>query len=347
MIGQISHLASLASCAFEITVVTLHIVKSIWYNCLWRWTMNTLKAIETCMQEARYLRSAHTARNYNAALKHFIEFLKSKNIDPTSLPYDAIKIEHFINYIMWVAGQGFAKRSVGLFITGTIYFMNWLVLQGILNPTYTDVLRLKEARRMAATQRETLLPRFPKLDDVTKMIESVHSMPYKSPRRERNIAVIEFLASTGCRNDEICKLKIKDITDDCTSAIVMGKGRKERRVFINQKTRDALRNYWLVRGYREGIHPVFARHDTGIGKKISHLTTASIRDIVNEVKMASGIENFSPHYFRHAFAIKALRETGNLALVQDFLGHASPSATRVYAKIYPDDLAAAHQKIFG
>ena len=88
-------------------------------------------------------------------------------------------------------------------------------------------------------------------------------------------------------------------------------------------------------------------HDTGIGKKISHLTTASIRDIVNEVKMASGIENFSPHYFRHAFAIKALRETGNLALVQDFLGHASPSATRVYAKIYPDDLAAAHQKIFG
>jgi len=267
--------------------------------------MNTLEAIETCMQEARYLRSAHTARNYNAALKHFIEFLKSKNIDPTSLPYDAIKIEHFINYIMWVAGQGFAKRSVGLFITGTIYFMNWLVLQGILNPTY------------------------------------------KSPRRERNIAVVEFLASTGCRNDEICKLKIKDITDDCTSAIVMGKGRKERRVFINQKTRDALRNYWLVRGYREGNHPVFARHDTGIGKKISHLTTASIRDIVNEVKMASGIENFSPHYFRHAFAIKALRETGNLALVQDFLGHASPSATRVYAKIYPDDLAAAHQKIFG
>ena len=60
----------------------------------------------------------------------------------------------------------------------------------------------------------------------------------------------------------------------------------------------------------------------------------------------AGIDKFTPHYFRHAFAIRMLSETGNLALVQDLLGHADPAATRVYAKIYPEDLRDAHHKIF-
>ena len=64
--------------------------------------------------------------------------------------------------------------------------------------------------------------------------------------------------------------------------------------------------------------------------------------------MIAGIDKgkFTPHYFRHAFAINMLRETGNLALVQDLLGHANPQSTRVYAKIYPDELRDAHHKVY-
>jgi site-specific recombinase XerD len=41
-----------------------------------------------------------------------------------------------------------------------------------------------------------------------------------------------------------------------------------------------------------------------------------------------------------------LRETHDLALVQDLLGHASPASTRIYAKIYPDDLEKAHKQVW-
>lgn len=74
----------------------------------------------------------------------------------------------------------------------------------------------------------------------------------------------------------------------------------------------------------------------------------AIQECLEDLSLA-GIDpsKFSPHYFRHAFAIHILSETGNLALAQDLLGHSDPKSTRVYAKIRADDLQKAHKKIFG
>lgn len=91
---------------------------------------------------------------------------------------------------------------------------------------------------------------------------------------------------------------------------------------------------------------MFARHDKGAGKKRLPVTTATVRNVVDQVSKIAGIDQFTPHYFRHAFAINALEQSGNLALVQDLLGHKSPQTTRMYAKIYDEDLRAAHHRIF-
>jgi site-specific recombinase XerD len=70
--------------------------------------------------------------------------------------------------------------------------------------------------------------------------------------------------------------------------------------------------------------------------------------VVDSIAKLAGIDpaHWSPHYFRHAFAIEALRKTGNLATVQDLLGHSSPHSTRIYAKIYDEDLEAAYRDVF-
>jgi site-specific recombinase XerD len=143
-------------------------------------------------------------------------------------------------------------------------------------------------------------------------------------------------------------LKVKDIDMASRSAIVTGKGSKERRVYLSSKAIEALQKYWAARRNSDPSAPVFARHDRGAGRKTKPITTATVRDIVEDVVMVAGLErgSFTPHYFRHAFAIKMLHETHDLALVQDLLGHASPVATRVYAKIYPDELQERHREVF-
>ena len=73
-----------------------------------------------------------------------------------------------------------------------------------------------------------------------------------------------------------------------------------------------------------------------------------MRNIVSAIVEKAGIsENFTPHSFRHAYATRMYQVTHDLALVQDLLGHANPSTTRIYAQIYPEDMKATYQQVFG
>ncbi|HYN88928.1 MAG TPA: tyrosine-type recombinase/integrase, partial [Ardenticatenaceae bacterium] len=69
--------------------------------------------------------------------------------------------------------------------------------------------------------------------------------------------------------------------------------------------------------------------------------------IINELLQAAGIEYpITPHILRHTFATRALEVTGDLAVVQDLLGHAEPTTTRIYAKVRSKRLHEAHRQIF-
>lgn len=309
--------------------------------------MNISESISLCIENAYAVRAPGTARAYGNACNLFVLFLKENGIETTA-PLPSIKMDYFIRFSSWIASRGYAKATMKTYLSGIKFYLDYLVIDGILEPTYAETIRYEKSRKNISRKAEYKLPRFPALDDVSKMQEAVRTIKqYGSPIYERNVAVIEFLASTGCRNNELCELKIRDFGNDYRSAFVLGKGNKERQVFLSRVAAEAIEHYWKVRGYRGKKTPAFTRHDAGSSKKILPLTTTSIRNIIKEVQMVAGIEKFSPHYFRHAFAIKLLRDTGNLALTQDLLGHQSPVSTRVYAKIYPDDLRIAHKEVFG
>jgi integrase/recombinase XerD len=227
--------------------------------------------------------------------------------------------------------------------------MDWLVIHDIIQVEYRHGVRIAMAFKELSKKRENKLVRFPKKDDVDKMRSAARITQDKSPIKERNIAIVEFLASTGCRNAEITNLKISEIDMKDRSAIVTGKGRKERRVWFSQEAHDAIQEYWKARKFAQLTDYVFCRHDKGVSKRHEGVTPTTTRNVIKEVAILAGIDlkKISPHYFRHDFAIKMLRDTGNLALVQDMMGHATPQSTRVYAKIYPDELQKAHRKLYG
>ena len=314
--------------------------------------MDITEAFDLCGDAAIATRAANTARSYKNALNIFAQFLESQKM-PLTNPVDDLTMEFFIRFPAWLALQGYSKKTIGVYIAGAKFFLNWIVINGTIQPSYSESLRYDMAVQQINRKRESRLPRTPEKGAIDKIINTIQliEIPNGNPDKIitlRNVAIIWFLISTGCRNNEIAKLRIKDLDLSGRKALVVGKGNKERRVFFNAQTADAIEKYWKERGHTEKSLPVFARHDKGAGKRMKNLTTRSIQNIVDEMITSAGLEkgSFTPHYFRHAFAIKMLQKTHDLALVQDLLGHATPASTRVYAKIYPDELEKAHREVW-
>jgi site-specific recombinase XerD len=293
-------------------------------------------------------RAASTALAYRKGMKKFAQFLDESGVEMSDA-LNKLDIEHFIEYPEWISGQGYARLSIGVYCASVKGFMDWLVIANIINVEYRHGVRIAKAYKELYKKREQKLIRFPKKDDIEKMRKAVYLTQDKSPIRERNIAIIEFLASSGCRNAEITGMRVADIDLKERSAIVTGKGSKQRRVFFSPEACSAIREYFAARKFSNPTDFVFCRHDKGTGQKHQSMTTTTTRNVIKLVAILAGIdlETISPHYFRHDFAIKMLRKTGNLAIVQDMMGHATPQSTRVYAKIYPDELQKAHRDLYG
>lgn len=307
--------------------------------------MNIEGAIKACLDDMSL--SDNTIAIYKKGLYRFIDFLDENGLKASS-DISELTIDHFIGFLPWL-NKLYTKGSVRVYGAAAKSLMDWMLINRHIDTSASDMARYKQAVKKSGKRQSRKMQRFPNRTDVPKILQAVHLYEEESPRRERNIALIEFLASTGCRNSEAINLNVKDIDLENLATVVTGKGDKERWVFFTQSAADAIQNYWNVRGSSMATDPAFARHDRGAGKKkMKRLTPTSTRNIVKQIGMIAGIEykKFSPHWFRHSFAIEALNKTGDLALVQDLLGHEDPKTTRIYAKISKEDLQEAHRRIF-
>jgi site-specific recombinase XerD len=311
--------------------------------------MNIKEAVSEFSDYLVGKRSEHTRRIYSRGVDLFCDFIFTHNID-IGADTNSLDVKLFVRFPTYLQTLKLSKGSVGVYMAGVKNFHEWLIREELVSaPDYAQTLRLQGSYRDAMRKRESKMVRFPKKGEAEVMVETAEAMSYDTPLKERNYALVCFLYSSGCRNSEAANLKVGEIDQDEQSAIVTGKGSKERRVYFDKTTLLAIREYWRVRGWSNPDDPVFARHDKGAGrKKHKHISTRTIDYVVEEICAAAGIQRgkFTPHYFRHAFAIKMLRETGNLALVQDLMGHENANSTRVYAKIYPDELRDVHHKVF-
>ncbi|HEX2173736.1 MAG TPA: tyrosine-type recombinase/integrase, partial [Dehalococcoidia bacterium] len=95
--------------------------------------------------------------------------------------------------------------------------------------------------------------------------------------------------------------------------------------------------------------PVFARHDPSAGRQVRPLSTNSVRRVIEDLARAAGLGDLvvTPHRFRAWFATHLVEQTGDLAAVQDLLGHESANTTRIYTKVAAGRLRAIHARAFG
>ncbi len=149
---------------------------------------------------------------------------------------------------------------------------------------------------------------------------------------ERDKAIFELLYSSGCRVQELAGLTLDAFTPDWTSAIVFGKGKKERRVWFSQEAVSCLQEYLVT---RNSVIP--AEKPTKalfVNQRGTPLTTRGIRWIVERYSSVEGTgKPVSPHAFRHTFATTMLNNGADIRVVQEMLGHSSISTTQRYTHV--------------
>lgn len=142
---------------------------------------------------------------------------------------------------------------------------------------------------------------------------------------ERNLMIFNFMLGTGGRSSEIIEVTVDDINFEECSVRFNGKGDKVRTVFISEELAEMLKQYLeknkIVKGY------IFLNQN---GKKLSQ---SYINWIFREARLKTGIKKLHPHIMRHTFATDSLKNGMNLEVVQEQLGHADISTTRIYAKV--------------
>lgn len=180
-------------------------------------------------------------------------------------------------------------------------------------------------------------------------------------KNAKETAVIETLLSTGCRVSELVGIKA-DVAG-AESAIIFGKGQKERTVYFNAKAQIALLRYMNERSDKNPfLFPVRVSADNShIKQKYvsgewyknpeyvaddGHTDKGSVEQMVKRIGKRAGLPQGSvyPHKFRRTCATLALRRGMPVVQVSKMLGHSSLEVTQVYLDVADDEVAQAHKK---
>ena len=154
----------------------------------------------------------------------------------------------------------------------------------------------------------------------------------------RDAALLEIMYGTGARVSETIDMKQIDVDLDEATALLTGKGSKERVVPLGTFAVKALRRYYVVRQELTA-----GRADPGVvfvsarGRK---LTRQAVWQILKKVAERAGIESarVSPHVLRHSAATHMIEGGADLRTIQELLGHASISTTQIYTRVSPQHL---------
>jgi integrase/recombinase XerD len=226
-------------------------------------------------------------------------------------------------YLARYSQTGIKNSTLATTITSLKAFFSWLFGQ--------DYIRKNPMWNIKQTKVEKRL-RKPLTDDELEVLRS-------ACRTEREKAIIEFFYSTGCRLDEAYKLNRDDINWINKSCLVIGKGNKEREVYISARAGLFLKNYLQSR--KDMNTALFV----GIRKPYKRLSGRAIEDIFGELGGRAGItRKIHPHLMRHTMATNLLRNGASLSAVQGLLGHEDPATTQIYARLDKEELHTVHRK---
>ncbi len=267
--------------------------------------------------------SSHTLTAYNLYLKRFSQFCAGMRISEVKAP----TVQKFYDTL--------AKEDLA--INTQNYHVH--AVRSLLKYCYKFDIEAIDARKIEVAKEEESQIEFLEKEEVDKLISGVD---VTTIRGVRDLAIIEFLYSTGLRISEATSLNQLDINIQRKELYVVGKGKKGRMAFLTDRAKTALWNYIQIR--KDNHQALFISYK-GRKTRERRLTPEAIQSMVKKLAKKVGIQKkVTPHVLRHSFATTLLINGADLMSIKEMLGHSRLSSTQVYLHCTNKRLQETHSK---
>ena len=273
--------------------------------------------------------SAETIYNYERDLNVFSQFLAES---PTSF-FDKINKKTIDQYKAYLVsrdrqtpikaenGAKLSSSSVNRMLSSLRSYLKYLVDRNEPVPIPPEAIKL--------VRTEKRHPHVAELKDLIRVIESPSVLENNQRVSLRNRAILEVLFSTGMRISELCNLNRVDI-DGTGKIFIMGKGKKERFVYLTPRAKAILERYLVTR--EDDCSALFIPYSgPNVNSKKKRISSNYVEMKIKQYREKLKINvPISPHSLRHGFATYLAENGASPVAIQILLGHESLDTTTRY-----------------
>ena len=283
-------------------------------------------------------KSLNTIKEYNYDLAMFLKFIMVhfnltsskdfKDINISNLSLDVIKkielndIHAFLAYLTTTYHSKAATRARK--VSSIRVFFNYLSQKA-------NLIEKNPAQNLETPKIEKRMPKYLTLDDSKKLLTVTSD---EERNKERDYAIITLFLNCGLRLSELVGININDISFDDAKMTVIGKGNKERTIYLNKACLQAINSYLEVRP-KIGIKPSSIKA-LFLSERKERISKRTVQYVVDKELRRAGLDTkkYSTHKLRHT-AATLMYQYGNVDIraLQELLGHESISTTEIYTHV--------------
>ncbi len=295
-------------------------------------------------------KSENSVKEYNYDMAHFLKFIKFKykltdvndeefikTIDISDFDLETLKkitLQDIHAFLAYLKTCYQSKPATLARKASTIrVFFHFMCNK-------TKKIPVNPAQDLENPKLDKRLPKYLTLDQSKELLEAASNSSISSghgnhDNSERNFAMITILLNCGVRLAELVNINISDIDFENNKLNVIGKGNKERTIYLNKACMKAINEYLKVRPV-DGVK-FNSRDALFLSEQKKRISRRTVQYVVKQELKIAGIEKaekYSVHKLRHT-AATLMYKYGNVDIraLQELLGHESISTTEIYTHV--------------
>ena len=285
-------------------------------------------------------KSPNTVKEYNYDLNMFLKYIlmhfrmtdaeemQDVNIRDMSIDTVAkITLDDIHSFLFYLTNNFNSKAATRARKTSSIrVFFNYLCNK-------KGLIEKNPAQNLETPKLDKRIPKYLTLDDSRRLLDAV-----KENEDDRNsirdYAIITLFLNCGMRLSELVGINFKDISFEEQRMTVIGKGNKERTIYLNNACMSAIKKYMEVRPH-DGV-PFDSKDALFLSERKERISNRTVQYIVKKELERAGLDTnkYSVHKLRHT-AATLMYQYGQVDIraLQELLGHESISTTEIYTHV--------------
>ena len=295
-------------------------------------------------------KSENTIKEYNYDIAHFLKHIKVqfglakvesdediKTLEIKDIPLEVVSKIELANIHAFLAYLRKNYRSKPATIArknaSIRTFFNYLCNK-------TKKIPKNPAQDLENPKPDKRLPKYLSLEESKKLLEI--SQSEEDRNAVRNHAIITLFLNCGMRLSELCNINIKDIDFTENKLTVIGKGNKERTIYLNNACIKAINSYLAE---RPRVDVKYSSRDAlFLSEQKKRISNRTVQYVVKQELKRTGLDitKYSVHKLRHT-AATLMYKYGNVDIraLQELLGHESIATTEIYTHVDNDQIRSA------